>query len=90
MKALEYVVTASDGLHARPASRLVKTLLPFKSEVLITDRHGNTANAKSVVALLSLDVSYEDRIRVSSEDDAVFDVLQTIPEVISNADVGSR
>lgn len=41
------------GLHARPAARLVQTVLGFESDIRIS-LNGNEVNAKSIMGLLTL------------------------------------
>jgi len=52
----EVVVKNSTGLHARPATLLVKKASSFKSEVTI-EFNGKKANAKSLIGVLSLGVT---------------------------------
>ncbi len=51
-----------NGLHARPASRLVEVVSAFRSGVLLTNgRTGDEADARSVIALVALDLRHGDR-----------------------------
>ncbi|HEX7291611.1 MAG TPA: HPr family phosphocarrier protein [Conexibacter sp.] len=59
-------VTTSHALHARPASLLAKTAATFASQLTITVEDG-AADAKSVLALMALDVQAGDRVTVSAE-----------------------
>jgi len=50
-----------NGLHARPASRLVEAVSAFRSEVrLANGRTGESASARSVIALVALDLRQGD------------------------------
>jgi len=58
------VVEAEAGIHARPAAALADTARHFKSVVEIVKPSGKAANAKSVVALLGLEIERGDSIRI--------------------------
>ena len=51
------------GLHARPALKLVERIKKYKSEVTI-EKEGRKANAKSVLAIVSLGISKGSTIKV--------------------------
>lgn len=55
MVSSDVTVKGSTGLHARPATLLVKKASSFKSDVFI-DIDGKQANAKSLIGVLSLGV----------------------------------
>lgn len=55
MVTSDVVVKGSTGLHARPATLLVKKASSFKSDVII-EINGKKANAKSLIGVLSLGV----------------------------------
>jgi len=54
------------GLHARPAAVLATLARPFNADVRLRLR-GREANAKSVVAVMSLDVGHGDEVEVVAE-----------------------
>ena len=70
MIELEYTVKDPNGLHARPAGLLAKAVSSFASEVTVYHRD-RSANAKKLIALLTLSVKCGDRLRitVSGEDE---------------------
>jgi len=49
----ELMVVNKLGIHARPAASIVQTVLPFQSDVFISNG-GNRVNAKSIMGLLTL------------------------------------
>ncbi len=59
------VVPNPIGLHARPAAVLVNLAKPYQS-VIRLHRGDNSANAKSVVALMNLDVKHNDRVTLTA------------------------
>lgn len=70
------------GLHARPASIFVKTANKFKSSVTIV--HGNdTANAKSIINIMSLGLSKDEEIKIIAEgadEKEAIDALKSLVE----------
>lgn len=61
----DIVIPMAHGLHARPSARIVAALKPFQADVRFV-AHGRTANARSVVALLSLGLVRGDRLTVAA------------------------
>jgi len=53
-------VPLANGIHARPAARIVAALKPFAAEVKI-----KAANARSIVALLSAGIRHDDEIEIA-------------------------
>ncbi|MBQ9239469.1 MAG: HPr family phosphocarrier protein [Treponema sp.] len=53
MKQFEYTITDALGIHARPAGALVKTAQQYESTVTL-ECNGKTANAKRLIAVMSL------------------------------------
>ena len=56
MVTKEVIVKSETGIHARPATLLVKKASQFKSEVNI-EYNGKKANVKSLIGVLSLGVA---------------------------------
>ena len=55
-----------NGLHARPAAQFVKTASGFQSEIRV--RHSDkTANAKSILEILTLDAGQNAKLIISAE-----------------------
>ncbi|KAJ52530.1 phosphocarrier protein [Clostridium tetanomorphum] len=72
MVSKEVVVKSSTGLHARPATLLVKKASSFKSDISI-EFNGKKANVKSLIGVLSLAVTRDAKITViaSGDDEAL-------------------
>ncbi len=70
MKEFEYVIKEAVGIHARPASLLVKEASGFKSTVRIY-RNENQADAKKLLSIMSLGVKCSETVRfvVEGEDE---------------------
>ncbi|KGK88527.1 MULTISPECIES: HPr family phosphocarrier protein [Clostridium] len=64
----DIIVKSSTGLHARPATLLVKKASSFKSDVYI-EFNGKKANVKSLIGVLSLAVTSGANITVSASGD---------------------
>ena len=72
MIAKEVCVKNSSGLHARPATLLVKKASSFKSDISI-EFNGKKANVMSLIGVLSLAVTKDAVIKVvaSGDDEAL-------------------
>ena len=72
MISKEVLVKNGTGLHARPATLLVKKASSFKSDVSI-EYNGKKANVKSLIGVLSLAVTKDALIKVvaSGDDEAL-------------------
>ena len=60
------IVKNAQGLHARPASLLIKTIKAFDCEVLV-EQSGCKANAKSIFGLLSLAAGYDTKLTFTAQ-----------------------
>ncbi|WP_244835286.1 HPr family phosphocarrier protein [Clostridium sp. BJN0001] len=65
MTEKEVVVKNGSGLHARPATLLVKKASSFKSDINI-EYNGKKANVKSLIGVLSLAVTEGAKIKFSA------------------------
>lgn len=72
MVSKEVIVNSSTGLHARPATLLVKKASSFKSDISI-EFNGKKANIKSLIGVLSLAVTRNSKVTViaSGDDEAL-------------------
>ena len=68
MVSKEVIVNNGTGLHARPATLLVKKASSFKSDVSI-EFNGKKANVKSLIGVLSLVVTKGANITVTASGD---------------------
>ncbi|QEY34854.1 HPr family phosphocarrier protein [Caproiciproducens galactitolivorans] len=64
MKTIQYTITATDGLHARPAGLLAKCAQELDSEIIITCG-GKSANAKKLFSIMALSVKEGDTIEIA-------------------------
>ena len=68
MVSKEVIVNNGTGLHARPATLLVKKASSFKSDVSI-EFNGKKANVKSLIGVLSVGVTKGANITVTASGD---------------------
>lgn len=74
------------GLHARPASLLAELTRPFSAAVLlVNERTGGAANARSVLALIGLDIKHEDACRLDITGDDAADLHAALERFIADA-----
>lgn len=62
----EYEILDAEGLHARPASRVVMESMKFDSDIRITFG-SQSADAKNILELLALGAGQKDRILIHAE-----------------------
>jgi phosphocarrier protein HPr len=83
MVSKEVVVKNGTGLHARPATLLVKKASSFKSDVSI-EFNGKKANVKSLIGVLSLAVTKDSVINVIANGDDEALAVEEIVKLIEN------
>lgn len=74
------------GLHARPASDLVRTASDFESEVLLekeNDDRGLEANAKSISEVLSLGAEQGDVILIKTKGKDAEEALEKLVNLVN-------
>ncbi|WP_055477991.1 HPr family phosphocarrier protein [Sphaerimonospora mesophila] len=83
MAERKVTVTSEVGLHARPAATFVQTAAKAPFDVTIAKADGPAVNAKSILAVLSLDVEQGDFIVVAAEGDGADELLDELVEIVS-------
>lgn len=83
MVTKEVLVKNSTGLHARPATLLVKKASSFKSDVSL-EFNGKKANVKSLIGVLSLGVSKDALVKVIATGDDEALAAEEIAKLIEN------
>ncbi|AVP53755.1 phosphocarrier protein HPr [Clostridium tetani] len=81
----EVVVSSSTGLHARPATLLVKKASLFKSDITI-EHNGKEANIKSLIGVLSLAVTSGATITIKASGDDEALAAEEIANLIESMD----
>lgn len=76
----QFIITASEGLHARPASSLVGAVSSFNSDVNLTFNE-KTVNLKSILGVMSLGIPANSVISISAnglDEGAVFEKIEDV------------
>ena len=76
-------VVNSMCLHARPAAKLVQTVLQFESDVQI-NVNGQRVNAKSIMGLLTLAAAQGTRMTVTAQGPDADQAMQAVRELIAS------
>ncbi len=86
IEQFEIVVKHPLGLHARPAAMFVQTANSFPCEIIISNLESSklSANAKSIISVLSLGVSCGHRIRVQAKGERATEALHALRTLIEN------
>lgn len=82
MKIVEYVIQDPVGLHARPASKLVQSLSKYKSRIFLIF-NAKSANAKSIINLMSLGVTGGSRVTFEIEGEDEEELAASIVKILS-------
>lgn len=81
MPEIKLTINHEVGLHARPASMFVQTAAKFLSDIEVT--HGETkANAKSILAVLTLGAHKGAEILISAEGEDADQALSALEELV--------
>ncbi|MGH4138144.1 HPr family phosphocarrier protein [Clostridium sp.] len=83
MVSKEVMVNNSKGLHARPATLLVRKAASFKSDIGI-EYMGKRANVKSLIGILSLGVGSNSIVNVTVNGDDEKLALEGIVNLINS------
>lgn len=77
------IVNHEVGLHARPASVFVQTASKFSSDISVT--HGErTANAKSILTVLTLGAHKGAEITITAEGEDAVEALAALEELVNS------
>lgn len=82
MKNLDVVVKNSAGLHARPATLLVKLAQGFKSDIFI-EKDGKKANGKSIMGVLSIGAAKGDKVSIEIIGEDELEALMAVEELFN-------
>lgn len=76
----EITITNSLGIHARPASMIVKTATGFQSEISLT-KDSITTNAKSIMSVMMLAAAHKSKIIISANGSDEEGAVEAIAEL---------
>jgi phosphocarrier protein HPr len=71
------------GLHARPAALFVKAAAALDADVRIAKAGGEAVNAKSILAVLGLDVRGDDEVVLTATGDGADAALDGLVEMLA-------
>ncbi|HPE67041.1 MAG TPA: HPr family phosphocarrier protein [Synergistales bacterium] len=77
----QVVVRNPHGLHARPAAKFVQAASSVPEDVII-EKNGKTANAKSILSIMSLGVSKGDTVTLRVAGESGEALLQTLEGIL--------
>ncbi|SNS96107.1 phosphocarrier protein [Anaerovirgula multivorans] len=83
MISKDVTVTNETGIHARPASLLIKTASKFKSVITI-EKDGKMGSAKSLLNLLSLCISKDTPIKIHVQGDDEKEAIEAVVALIKS------
>ncbi|MFI6476983.1 HPr family phosphocarrier protein [Nonomuraea sp. NPDC050663] len=78
MAERKVTVVAEVGLHARPAATFVQTAAKAEGEVTIAKPGKDPVNAKSILAVMGLDVRQGEEVVIAGDDEILLDELAAI------------
>ena len=79
----EVVVANKQGIHARPAARLVKKALTFESEVYLS-LNGHRVNAKSIMGVLTLAAAQGSRLVVTCKGPDAREAMEAVRALLES------
>lgn len=85
---ISHTVTINNdvGLHARPAAFFVRTCSKYRSDIFI-EKDGNRVNAKSIMGIMSLGISPNEKITIITdgidEEAAMKDIIDLVENRLS-------
>lgn len=83
MYIAEIVLKNEAGLHARPASVLVKMATGFSCDVNLIN-NGEKCNAKSIMSVLSLGIKSGEKLFIETDGDDEKEALDALLELANN------
>lgn len=83
MQSINVKITNSTGLHARPATLLVKKASSFKSEISI-ESNGKKVNAKSLIGILSLGATKETEVTIITSGEDEVEAINELVKLVEN------
>ena len=83
MPEREVTLTNEVGLHARPAAVFSKAAAGFSADVTVA-KGGQEANAKSIMAVLKLDVKKGDAVTIATEGDDAEEALEELVTLLDS------
>lgn len=83
MKEFKYIITDSDGIHARPAGELVKAAKAFSCDIKM-EKDGKSADLKKIFAVMSLGVKKGHEVLITADGTDEEQAIQTLEAFMKN------
>ncbi|NLN15051.1 MAG: HPr family phosphocarrier protein [Tissierellia bacterium] len=83
MLVRKVILQLETGLHARPASELVKIASGFTSEIVLV-KDGQEYNAKSILGLLSIGAGKGDEFIIKAKGHDAQEAIERIEDFLAN------
>ncbi len=83
MISKELVIETRAGIHARPASQIVKTANRFKSNIYL-EKDAMKVNGKSIMGIITLGATYKDKIICTCDGEDEEEMLKAITTLFAN------
>ena len=82
-----FMVLSEDGIHARPATAIVNMASNFKAEIF-AEADGRRVTLKSILGVLSLDLSTNDVVTFIAEGEDAAEALEAIEGIFQKEGLG--
>lgn len=82
-----YTITSDEGLHARPAAKLVGSVSSFSSDIKLEFKD-KQVNMKSIMGVMSLGISKGKEIKITADGVDEERVMETVDELIKSEGLG--
>ncbi|MBO8443228.1 MAG: HPr family phosphocarrier protein [Spirochaetes bacterium] len=83
MKERELTVENRAGIHARPATEIVKTASRFKSDIFFV-KDSMRINGKSVMGIITLGATYKTRLLCQCDGEDEEELLEAMTQLFAN------
>lgn len=86
MQYIEYTITDENGIHARPAGRIVNTAKAFESgiRIILADKE-KSADAKKLFEVMGMGIRKGDTVRIEAEGSDAQTALEAIRKTMTEA-----
>jgi len=84
----QYTITAAEGIHARPASTLVGSLAPFKSEITL-ELNDKKVNLKSILGVMSLGIPSGASVKIVANGEDENEAMAKVAEIMKTEGIGN-
>lgn len=87
MNKKTFEIIAENGIHARPATKLVNLAMNFQSEIML-EANGNVINLKSIMGLMSLGIYKGEIIHLTADGEDEVEAVNELSEFIIKEEMG--